>query len=412
MSVLAAATILLLVPAIDWPQWRGPSGQNYAAADADPPVEWSANRNVAWKAAVPGEGHASPTVVGGRVVLALADRAGRSVGVVAYDADSGELLWSRTSASRVTFPRMHPKNSHASPTVASDGSRLFASFLYDDAIHVFGYDLDGTELWKATAGPFRPQRFQFGYGASPTVYRDTVIVANESDGPAGAGLIAFDAATGAVRWKRERRGTITFGSPILGTPGGTPQLLIAGGGNIAGFDPTTGKPLWSAGGFATAACGTPVWEGSTVFASGGYPEQITMAVDSGTGRVVWSNSVKCYEQSMLIYEGVLYGVDESGVLNAWDAASGERLFRERLGGDQSASLLLATGGTAGPRIYHTNEVGETFVFRAGRTYEPLAKNELGDVTFATPSPVGSALFTRVGIREGGEVQHYLFRLEE
>ena len=239
-----------------------------------------------------------------------------------------------------------------------------------------------------------------------------MIVAVESDTGRSSRLVAYDQKSGKEGWSTPRPNTITFGSPVVAKIGGTEQILIAGGGNIAGYDPATGRELWKAGGFATAACGTPVWSGTTVVASGGYPEQITMAVEAGTGKVLWRNGTKCYEQSLLTHGGVVYGVDESGVLNAWDLASGDRLFRKRLGGPESASPVLVTAGEAGPRIYVSNETGETFVFKAGREFEELATNRLGNATFATLTPIADGFLHRVGVREGGRVVQYLYRIGE
>ena len=75
---------------------------------------------------------------------------------------------------------------------------------------------------------------------------------------------------------------------------------------IASYDPATGRPLWSQPCLTMATCGTVVWDNDTVYASGGYPKRQTVAVKAdGSGNIPWSNGTKCYEQSMLLYDGHL-----------------------------------------------------------------------------------------------------------
>ena len=115
-----------------------------------------------------------------------------------------------------------------------------------------------------------------------------------------------------------------------------------------------------------------------------------------TGREVWSDDrTKCYEQSLLVHDGLLYGVDEKGVLHCWDAKTGEEQYRERQGGDQSASPILAGGN-----IYVLNERGTTWVFKPGRAYDEVATNQLASITFATPVPVDDQIFYRAGNSDG------------
>ena len=173
--------------------------------------------------------------------------------------------------------KIHPKNTHASQTPACDGERVFVNYYANDSILLFCYDLAGKKLWQIDAGPYVPTKYQFGYGSSPALTDEFVIVAGENDGPGGSWMKAFRKSDGEEVWSVRRMKTLSFGSPVVGSPGGQEQVLIAGGNTIAGFDPASGRELWSVDGFVTAACGTPVWEGNLVFASGGYPETKTMA---------------------------------------------------------------------------------------------------------------------------------------
>lgn len=396
---VAACALLISVQALiadDWPVWRGPNGDNKAAASANPPTNWAEGRNVRWKTPLPGEGHATPIVVGDQVIVSLANRQKQIFGLASLSKQTGKVQWSQVAHTGGVPSQIHPKNTHASQTPACDGERIFVNYYASNAILLFAYDLKGKKLWEAKAGPYTPVKYQFGYGSSPCIAGDHVVVAGENDGPGGSWLTAFNRRTGKPSWTVRRKSTLTFGSPVVGSPGGTEQILIAGGNTVAGYDIASGRELWSVGGFVTAACGTPVWEGKLVFASGGYPENMTIAVDATNGREVWSNNVKCYEQSLFVHDGLLYGVNEQGVLHVWDAATGDLQYRQRQGGDQSASPILAGGN-----IYTLNEQGVTNVFKPGRSYEEVAKNSLGRGTFATPVPVDDMLLYRTWDSQAG-----------
>lgn len=388
--------------AADWPAWRGPNGDNKAASDATPPVTWSSRQNVKWSTPLPGEGHATPVVVGDQVIVSLANRSKQIYGLASLNKQSGKVEWSQVARTGGIPRQIDRKNTHASQTPASDGERIFVNYFVQGAIVLFCYDMSGKKLWDVKAGPYTPVKYQFGYGASPCLAGENVVVAGENDGPGGSWMTAFNKRTGRPAWTVRRKSTLSFGSPVVGSPGGREQILIAGGNTVAGYDIDSGRELWSVGGFATAACGTPAWEGNLVFASGGYPEQMTVAVDATTGKGVWQNNVKCYEQSLLVHDGLLYGVNESGVMNCWDAATGDLQYRQRQGGAQCASPILAGGN-----IYALNEAGETWVFKPGRRYEEVAKNDLGSGTFATPVAVDDILLYRTSKADGTSTVHCL-----
>ena len=389
----------------DWPWWRGPTRNGIAAKEQVVPTKWSDRENVIWRTAIPGRGHSSPTVVGDRVFLTTADVATQVQSVLSLDRATGKRLWI-TDVNQGGFPKKnHSKNTEATATTACDGERVFASFFHHETIEVFALDLHGKLLWKTVAGPFNPKRYEYGYAPSPLVYRDTVIVAAEYDGDSF--LTALDRASGKAKWKTPRFPSITFSSPVVASVSGRDQLLLSGVGQVTAYDPANGKQLWTTPGTAAATCGTMVWDGDVVYASGGFPQSETLAVlGNGSGEVLWRNTQKCYEQSMLAYDDHLYALTGSGVLYCWRGRDGEEMWKRRLRGPVSSSPVLAGG-----HVYWANESGTTYVFRPDpKKRDIVAENKLGDESFASPAICGGRIYIRTAVGSGGERQEYLYCL--
>lgn len=385
----------------DWPWWRGPSRNGEATTAV--PAQFSDTQNVVWKAAVPGRGHSSPIVVGDRVYLTTADEGQKVHSALAFDRATGAPVW-KQDLNKGGFPSAnHPKNTEATPTIACDGERLFVSFFHHEKIEVWALDFDGKTVWKQVAGPFNPRKYEYGYAPSPLVYGDTVIISGEYDGDSF--ITALDRATGKPGWKTKRPANITFSSPVVATVGGRDQLLLSGADKVSAFDPKNGKPLWSEAGTTAATCGTMVWDGDIVFASGGYPKAETIAINArGSGKVLWKNAQKCYEQSMIVVDGYVYGLTDGGVLFCWRGKDGKEMWKERLAGPVSSSPVLAGG-----HIYWANEQGVFYVFKPNpQKFERVAENQLGTDSFASPAVAGGQLFLRVGQGEGAGRKELLY----
>ena len=389
----------------DWPGWRGPNRNGIADPAQKVPIEWSETNNVLWKVPIPGRGHSSPTLVGNQIFLATADESRQTQTVLALDRATGKPLW-QTEISRGGFPKIHRKNTHATGTIASDGERVFATFHHHNLVTLAALDLAGKILWKEDVGPYHPQAYEYGYAASPVIWESLVIVAAECEN--GSYLAALDRRTGEAVWKTGRPKSQSYSSPVVARVAGREQLLISGQELVSSYDPNTGAKLWSAPGTTMATCGTMVWNDQLVFASGGYPKAETIAVKAdGSGEVVWKNRQKCYEQSMLVHNGHVYGLNDSGIAFCLRATDGELAWQHRLAGPVSASPVLV-----GDVIYQSIENGTTFVFRADpQKFELLAKNQLGDEAFATPTICGNRIYLRTAKRERGERQEYLYCLE-
>ncbi len=381
-----------LVSAAEWAQWRGPNGNNIAEAGQIVPTTWSDSQNVVWKVDVPGRGHSSPTVIGDLIVLTSADEQTQRQAVFGFDRKTGKQKWA-TVISQGGFPKVHDKNTHASSTACSDGGRIYATFSHHNKVEAVALDLTGALVWRKDVGGFLPRQYEYGYAASPTLYKGTLIISGDCD--TVAWLKALDTKSGEFVWEQERPTKLNWSSPIIATVAGKEQLFISGCEMMASYDPRTGLPLWSTPCLTMATCGTVVWDADTVYASGGYPKKETVAVKAdGSGQILWKNQVKCYEQSMLIHNGYLYGIDDNGIAYCWEASTGREMWKERLQGPVSASPVLV-----GDTIYASNERGVTFVFKADpQRFHAIARNQLGDESFATPTVVDNRMYIRVAGR--------------
>ena len=374
-----------------WPRWRGPSGNGHVE---DQPLlrTWDENTNVVWRTDVPGRGHGSPIVVGDRVFLATALEDQQIQQVIALDRGSGQELWT-TVVHKGSFPPkkvIHHKGTYANGTVACDGSRLFIAFFNGDSIFASALSLDGDIVWQKEIGKFVSR---FGYAPSPLLYKSLVIFAADNGG--GGYLAALDGETGQIAWRVARGNVHTYSSPAIANVGGRDQLLISGGDNVASYDPATGEQNWKARGTSESTCGTVVTSDTLIFASGGYPDQQTICLDADGNRV-WDNSTKVYEPSMLVAGERLFAVTDDGIGYCWQAATGDVIWKKRLGGGFSASPILCNGV-----VYVSNLNGETFVFSTdGDEYQQIAKNKLGDDTYASPAVAEGHLFLRIGVGSG------------
>ncbi|MDZ4848369.1 MAG: PQQ-binding-like beta-propeller repeat protein [Pirellulaceae bacterium] len=386
----------------DWPWWRGPFRDGRTSASSVP-SEFSETKNVRWRADVPGRGHSSPIVVGNLVILTTADESAQIQSVVSFDRASGKQAW-KTDVSQGGFPKNnHPKNTAASPTLACDGKSIFATFFHHNKILLNVLGLDGKILSEKDLMAFKPTKFEYGYAPSPVLYRNSVIVVGEYDGESF--IQALDRVSGDLLWKTKRPNNITFSSPVVAHVAGKDQLLISGSNLVSAYAPDTGNLLWQVDGTTDATCGTMVWEGDTVFASGGYPKAETIAVSAdGSKKILWKNNQKCYEQSMLVHQGYVYALTDKGILFCWRGTDGKEMWQKRLKGPVSASPVLV-----GDLIYWANELGTHYVFRASPVrFEMVAQNELGSESFASPAVVGKELFLRVANQTGNQRQEVLY----
>lgn len=395
LSVLLLSSFTSAVD--DWPVWRGPNRNNVAPGNQTPPTQWDESTNVIWKAEVPGRGHASPVMVGNKIFLATAEDDKQIQSVVCYAKDSGEKLW-QTTINEGNFPgRIHRNNTHASQTIVCTKDHLFVNF-NNDGIQLAALDFDGNVKWKKRTGDFKSQR-PFGYGSSPCLYNDLVIVMSDFR---GAGyLAAFNQKTGDEVWRTKRGEAGSFATPIVGKVNDKDQLIVSGT-NVKSYDPATGKELWKVDCPWQTTCGTLVWEGDTVFVGGGFPARISLAVSASQKKIIWQIPVSVYEQSLIVKDGYVYAHADSGAAYCWRGSDGKEMWKQRVTNKGvSASPVLV-----GDLIYMTGEKGDTVIIKANsEKFEEVAKNKLGGSAFATPTIVDNRIYTRVADSKSASKQY-------
>jgi outer membrane protein assembly factor BamB len=397
LSVILAAGL----PArADWPGFRGL--REGVSDERGLPLRWSATESVAWKAAVPGAGWSSPVVSGDRVFVTTATEDGVSCRMLAFDRRTGRLLWD-AEALRQKPTRKERQNSFATPTPAIDGERVYAVCGEGG---VAAFSPDGRVLWTNTEHPFYGQH---GLGASPILVDGLLIQPRDgsSEGEDKAlgwqkpwdrsHLLALDARTGRTVYQAKRGlSRIAHVTPTVVTVGGRKQVVSPAGDVVQGFDPATGRLVWTARSEGEGVVPSVVRAGDLVVAASGFGDPALRAFRlGGSGDVTTSHLAWEQKKSVpmiaspVVAAGLVFVVKENGVASALDAATGGVVWQERLPGAYSASPLAADG-----RVYFLSEDCEATVVAAGRDFRPLGGGKLPGRCQASMAVDGGRLFVR------------------
>lgn len=376
----------------NWPTWRGPRLDG-TSLETNVPIHWSSSSNVAWKAAMPGFGHASPIVWNDRLFTVAVVSNEQARVLLCLDAASGTLHWQKTVLT-APLEKKHGLNSHASSTPATDGERVYVAFLDHREMLVAAYDFTGRPLWTTRPGPFSSMH---GFCSSPVLHGDLLIVNGDHDGDSY--LVALRRHDGSVAWKtpRENR-TRSYCVPLIRELAGRTQMVLSGDKCIASYDPRTGRRHWVIDGPTEQFVASLVYheDAGLLFATGGYPDHHILAIrPDGTGNITGTDKIAwrttrgvAYVPSPIAAGDYFLVVSDAGIAHCFVARTGEIAWTERLG-EHHASLVSAQG-----LVYFLNDHGVTHVVRPGPKYELVARNELGEKTFASPAISGGRLFVR------------------
>jgi len=398
--------VVALVLFAQWPQFRGPEGNGVSPATGLP-IAWSESENVRWKTRVHGKGWSSPIVLGDKVWMTTATPDGKELFVVAIHKDTGQI-----AVDQKIFDVPHPQaahdfNSYASPTPVAEPR---AASREPDRVYVT-FGSPGTAALDAASGRILWTRRDLecnhfrGAGSSPILFRDLLIM--HFDGSDVQYLVALDKRTGKTVWKTNRsidfrdvepNGKVkadgdfrkAFATPQIVTWQGRPVLISLGSQAAYAYDPLTGRELWRLEERAQFSSSTRpvVGDGIVYYATGFNTGQVFAVRFDGT--LVWKAARGAPNKpSMLLAGGLLFMVNDSGVVTCLDAATGAEVWHARIADSYSASPVLADG-----RIYFFSEDGRATVIEAGRAFKVLAESTLDDGFMASPAIDGRAIYLR------------------
>jgi hypothetical protein len=380
-----------VIQAQNWPCWRGPNGDG-TSPETSLPVKWDSVTNVVWKVPVPGKGYSSPVIWEDRLFLVTAIPATQEKVLLCYDCKNGTLIWKKTVL-KTSFEKKHDNNSFASGTPATDGTRVYVSFLDGQDVVVAAYDFSGKQLWLQRPGTFQSPH---GYSCSPVLYKDKVIINGDSQGDSF--VAALDRATGKVIWKVPHKNpSHSFSTPIIRNISGKMQMIFCGNREIASYNPDDGSKYWFASGPSEDFCSSPVYneKSGLVLVSSAWPVRILVAIkpdgrgDVTKSHVVWQTRKGAfYVPSPVCTDDYLFATMTTGQVHCIEVATGNTLWVEDLGLQYPSPVL------AGGLVYMPNDNGVITVIKPGPKFEYIAKNSLGEKMFASPAISNGRIYLR------------------
>jgi outer membrane protein assembly factor BamB len=352
---------------------------------------------VSWKTPVAGIGWSSPTIRNNIAWLTTATEGGRSLRAVAIDINKGRTV-ADVEIFRLTgdIP-IHAKNSHASPTPVIDGDYIYLHFGSHGTACIRS---SGEIVWKTRL----PYYHRHGPGGSPAVYKELLIIS--CDGYDLQYVVALDKKTGKIRWKSPRAGYQAYTTPLTINVDGRDQIISVGAWRAVAYEPLTGEEIWSVRyGKGYSNVPRPVYGNGLVFLCTGFDEPSIIAVrPNGTGdvtdtHIAWTGKRGApLTPSPVLVGDELYFVSDTGIASSVDARTGKEHWRQRIGGNHSASPVYADG-----RIYFMSEECETVAIAPGKQFKPLARNRLDGSCLASLAIFDRSIFVRT--------KDHLYRLQ-
>ena len=464
LMILSAAS--LTVANDEWSQFRGPNGSGVSSTTGLP-QEFGPNKNVVWKTELP-PGHSSPVLTRDRIFVTAhtKEKDNHKLFVICLDRQTGKILWQR-EVPRTREGRLQNVNGPASPSPVTDGSNVYVFF---QEFGLISFDGSGKERWKLPLGPFN---MFYGFGASPILVDDKVILPVDQDNPSSY-LIAVDKNSGRVRWKVDRPVVISgYSTPIVYQPKqGPKQIVIPESFQLSAYSVEDGKRVWWVRGLACEMKSIASHDDEYLYINGwGFPQNqpgqqiatisfeeglarydkngdkmIAKTEISGTEKIDkmltvafeafdlnrdekldakdWevframmasengllaikmggegdqtANAIRWKYQkpvpqvpSTLLYKGVLYMINDSGILLSFDPATGKVIKQGRLQG--AIDKYFSSPVAADDKVYLIGEAGAVSVLKAAGEWEVLAVNELDDECFATPAIADGHIYIR------------------
>jgi outer membrane protein assembly factor BamB len=408
--LLAIGLLSSNVAAQDWTRFRGPNGTGISSSQI--PAIWT-DKDVNWRAPLPGIGHSSPVIWRNRIFLMSADPETATQMVIALDTATGHIVWQRDFP--ITSYTIHLRNSFASATPAVDVDHVYAAWATPEEATLTAFTHDGETVWRQSLGSFASQH---GFGQSPIVYEDLVLLALLEKKPDGvtervesSRIVAFDRLTGELRWSQKRGSDVaSYSVPcIYRNPAGVDELLgCSTADGIFSLNPRDGSVNWQVPVFEMRTVSSPVIAEGLVFGTtgSGAGGNYVVAVELGERpqRRYDVRQQAPYVPTPVAKDGLVFLWSDKGMVTCIRAASGEVVWRERVDANFSGSPVIA-----GDHMYCIDEEGVVVVMAAKDKAELLGRVPLGEPSRSTPAIADDRIYLRTyshlvsvgGKREGG-----------
>ncbi|MCR9200351.1 MAG: PQQ-binding-like beta-propeller repeat protein [Planctomycetaceae bacterium] len=393
-SLLAVCLLTCVAPAEDWPRFLGSRG-DATTTDTNLPTQWSAEKNLKWRTALPGPGASSPIVVGDRIFLTCYTGYGDgSEGTIeqlvrhllCVDRTTGQIRWTKPFAlpegiDEDPYKSYLTQHGYATNTPISDGQSVF---LYLGKLGLYAFDLDGNQLWHR---PVKSEinETRWGSAASLIFYKDSLIVnAVEENGH----IYSMSKADGTLNWEFDTKATLVYATPnLLTTTTGEMELVVPVPEKVYGVDPDSGQQKW----FVTTTLknemnGSVIVKDDVAYMYGGFRGVGSLAVRGGgrgdvtDSHVVWTSKDTSYISTPVLVDGHLYWLDMNGIANSVNAKTGERIQRRRTPGIRGGRgvKFFASMLSAGDYVYAVSRRSGTFVLKAEPDFPLVVQNQFED----------------------------------
>ena len=412
----------------NWPQFRGPRGDGISDAKALP-LSWSETNHVVWKTPIHGRSWSSPVVWGNQVWVTTANDDGTELFAVCLARETGKVVHDLKLFQLAKQTDIRKFNTYASPTPVLEDGRLYVTFGSPGTACVD--TKTGKILWERR--DLECNHFR-GAGSSPVIFENLMFM--NFDGSDHQFIIALDKQTGKTVWRKNRSVDFkdldangkpqadgdyrkAFSTPHVAMLDGQAVLISQGAKAAYAYAPRDGRELWRVEERTShSASSQPVSGHGLVILATGWSKGQLLAIKPGKAgdvldvnatdapadqqlQIAWKSKRNVPRKpSMLLVKDLLFAIeDEGGIVACYEAKNGTEIWRERVGGNHSASPVCVGGN-----IYFFGEDGKTTVIEAGRQFKKLAESKLDDGFMASPAVSGKSLILRT--------RTHLYRIED